>query len=71
MKQQWEYAAILHHSRPRSERHRPIPNGERAAQFAPFAALTGLDEALDETARQLADRLEEAGRGERVDFSAD
>jgi hypothetical protein len=25
----------------------------RAAQFAPFSALTGLDDALDETAQQL------------------
>lgn len=60
----WDYAAILHHPRPRSERHRPVPNAERAIQFAPFAALTGLDEAMDSAAAQLARGLaEEAGGG--------
>jgi hypothetical protein len=29
-----------------------MPRKERAAQFAPFAALTGLDESLDEEMRQ-------------------
>lgn len=53
-----DYAAILHHSRPRSERHRPVSNAERAIQFAPFAALTGLDAALDD-AERLALRLAE------------
>ena len=35
-----------------SKRHRPMAAEMRAAQFAPFAALTGHNEALDETARQ-------------------
>ena len=63
MKPQWDYAAILHHPCPRSERHRPIPNADRAIQFAPFAALTGLDDAMDETVDQLARRLEEESAG--------
>lgn len=63
MKAQWDYAAILHHPRPRSERHRPIPNADRAIQFAPFAALSGLDDAMDEAAEQLAHRLEEESTG--------
>lgn len=29
-----------------------MPRGNRAAQFAPFAALTGYDDAIDETVRQ-------------------
>ena len=31
---------------------------DRAAQFAPFAALTGLDDAMDETARLTEGKLE-------------
>jgi hypothetical protein len=30
---------------------------DRAAQFAPFAALTGLDSAMDETARRVEDEF--------------
>lgn len=29
-----------------------MPIGDRAAQFSPFAALTGYDEAIKETARR-------------------
>lgn len=34
-----------------SKRHPQMPLSDRAAQFAPFAALTGHDEAIRETAR--------------------
>lgn len=56
----WDYAAILHHPRPRSERHRPVPNAERAIQFAPFAALTGLEDAMDSAAARLLQNLPDA-----------
>lgn len=36
----------------------PMPPANRAAQFAPFAALTGHDEAISETARLTSPRLE-------------
>lgn len=36
---------------PGSRKHTPMPLRERAAQFAPFAALTGFDEQLGEKAR--------------------
>ena len=39
--------------------HRPMPRADRAAQFAPFAALTGYGEIIDETGR-LTDAREEA-----------
>ena len=40
-------------------RNRPqMPLRERAAQFAPFAALTGYGEAIDETARWTEERRE-------------
>lgn len=39
-----------------SERRRKMTVYERAAQFSAFAALTGYDEAIDETARLTAPR---------------
>ena len=33
-----------------SQKHAPMARADRAAQFSPFAALTGLDAALRETA---------------------
>ena len=35
-----------------SELHKPMPPEHRAAQFAPFAALNGHEDALEETARK-------------------
>ena len=50
-----EYEDIIHRSRPISPRHLPMSNYDRAAQFSPFAALTGYDGVIEETAR-LTDR---------------
>ena len=47
-----QYDDILNLPRPVSRRHRPMPLEERAVQFAPFAALTGYNDAIDEAARQ-------------------
>lgn len=44
----------LPHPEP-SSRHPRMPRLERAAQFAPFAALTGYEEIIDATARQSAE----------------
>lgn len=41
-----------------SSNHKPMSLYDRAAQFAPFAALTGHDEAIDETARLTSARIE-------------
>lgn len=35
-----------------------MPISDRAAQFAPFSALTGYDDAIDETGRRTEERLE-------------
>ncbi len=35
-----------------SKRHPQMPMWNRAAQFAPFAALTGYDDAIQETAKE-------------------
>ena len=45
------YEDIMHLSRPVSTRHIPMSMHDRAAQFSPFAALTGYDAAIEETAR--------------------
>ena len=40
------YNDILHIPRPHSSNRTPMPTYERAAQFAPFAALTGFDDRI-------------------------
>lgn len=44
------YADIMRHARYTLKKHRTMTVGNRAAQFAPFAVLTGYEEAVDETA---------------------
>ena len=39
-----------------SVNHAPMPARDRAAQFSPFAALTGYEELIDETGRETAPR---------------
>lgn len=41
-----------------SEKHPRLSMEQRAAQFAPFAALTGYSDAVKETARVTEDRIE-------------
>jgi len=41
-----------------SQNHPQMPLRDRAAQFAPFAALTGYEAAVGETARLTAERRE-------------
>ncbi len=52
------YEDIIDLPCPTSSRHPRMPRAERAAQFAPFAALTGYDDAIDETGR-LTDEMVE------------
>lgn len=53
-----KYDDIIHCSRPVCKRHPPMSMRERAAQFSPFAALTGHSAAIRETARLTEDRRE-------------
>ncbi len=46
-----KYDAILHLPHHVSEKHPPIPMEERAAQFSPYAALTGFGAVINETRR--------------------
>ena len=41
-----------------SKRHPQMPLLNRAAQFAPFAALTGYQESIEETARLVEEKIE-------------
>ena len=50
------YEDIIHLPHHVSERHPRMSMMDRAAQFSPFAALTGYDAAIKETAR-LTDRI--------------
>ena len=52
------YDDIIHLPHHVSQNHPQMPMLDRAAQFAPFAALTGYEAAVGETARQTAERRE-------------
>ena len=62
----FKYDDILDLPRPKSK-HEPMPMSDRAAQFSPFAALTGYGDAIDETAR-LTDRRIELSEEERAEL---
>ena len=63
-----DYSDIIGLEHPTSRRHPRMAAEMRAAQFAPFAALTGYDEAIEETAmRQQAEVIE---RDEMRDWKA-
>ena len=53
-----EYDDIINLPHHQSTKHKQMSNHQRAAQFAPFAALTGYDVAIDETARFTDEKLE-------------
>lgn len=52
-----KYDDIIHLPHPTSERHPRMSLQDRAAQFSPFAALTGLGAALQESARLTERRM--------------
>ena len=47
-----KYDDIINLPHPVSKSHKPMPVEDRAAQFAPFAVLTGHQAAIKETVRQ-------------------
>ena len=55
---QKNYDDIINLPRHISKKHPQMSLEARSAQFAPFAALTGYDEAIRETARQTEKRIE-------------
>ena len=53
-----EYDDIINLPHHQSVKRPHMNSHQRAAQFAPFAALTGYDAAIDETARLTSEKLE-------------
>ena len=53
-----KYDDIINMKRPESSKYPRMPVADRAAQFAPFAALTGYGDAIDETGRYTSDMAE-------------
>ena len=58
MKETHRYDDIIHLSRPVSKKRSPMSNFDRAAQFSPFAALTGYDAMIAETGRLTDTQIE-------------
>lgn len=52
------YDDIINRQHPTSKKHPRMSGMNRAAQFAPFAALTGYEESIEETARLTDCRIE-------------
>jgi len=52
-----EYSDIINLPRPVSKYRLPMERINRAAQFAPFAALTGYGEAINETGRLVTEKI--------------
>lgn len=53
-----QYDDIIHLPHHVSTTHQRMSNLDRAAQFAPFAALTGHEEAVKEVARRTNEKIE-------------
>lgn len=53
-----DYSDIIHMSHPISKKHPRMSMIDRAAQFSPFAALSGHGSAINETARLTKERIE-------------
>lgn len=53
-----KYDKIIDLPHHQSKRHPQMPLRDRAAQFAPFAALTGYDDLVVETARTTDEKIE-------------
>ena len=52
------YQDMLYLPHPVSQKHAAMPRRDRAAQFSPFAALTGYDAAVKETGRLTDEKIE-------------
>lgn len=53
-----DHSDIISLPRPVSRHHKPMSKAQRAAQFAPFAALNGYEESIEEEGRELQKRVE-------------
>jgi len=55
-----KYDDIINMEHPTSKKHPRMDGLNRAGQFAPFAALTGLDDAIEETGKSHIDFVQNA-----------
>ena len=58
MKATYKYDDIINLPRPVSKKRSPMSNFDRAAQFSPFAALTGYDAVIAESGRLTDTQIE-------------
>ncbi len=52
------YSDIIDHPHHESVKHERMPRLDRAAQFAPFAALTGYEDSIEEAGRVIESRVQ-------------
>ena len=65
MKETHKYDDIINLDVPTSKKHPRMSMKNRAAQFAPFAAMVGHDEMIKESIKENADRI---NAGENEEF---
>ncbi len=61
MKVSHKYDDIIHREHRTSTVHAPMPAADRAAQFAPFAALTGFEGQIQQTAVAAEQKVNQQG----------
>lgn len=54
-----KYEGIIHEQHPVFQDHPPMERSKRAAQFAPFAALTGYEAAILEAQKRMEEKWED------------
>jgi len=62
-----KYDDIIDMPHPTSKKHPRMDSETRAAQFSPFAALTGHDEVLEESERETEEMIRRIVTGETVE----
>lgn len=58
LKEEHKYDDIINLPHPTSKKHPRMAELDRAAQFSPFAALTGYEKVLEETKESAIERVE-------------
>lgn len=61
-----DYSDIIGAERPEPRHHIRMPRGDRAAQFKPFAALTGYDDAIDTAGEAATEEALHENDGDRL-----
>lgn len=60
------YGDMLYMPHPTSINHPRMAPEKRAAQFAPFSALTGYEESIEKTARQYEEEILNLEKGKEI-----